>query len=170
MFETLPPDIIAAVVSEWFGTFDELVHFDESLVNYCLRENYLLALQSLKKISYEEVATFNTEKAWKHFAIWKKKRGIIIDRLKLELYSSSMDNLLIKSFSNLKYLEIDDVESNNIKFDLSLIAFGNFPKLEVLHLINLEVFFDDEMADDYESLALKELHFTTNQFQPLKKQ
>jgi len=170
MLDLLPPDVIGCIINEWIGNYHELTNLEIALSNYFHREKYLLALKSLCKITqlYEESPVFQNESKIMTFVAWKKCRNMCIDKLHLKVYSAaSMDKLLINFFPNLLQLTIDQKEA---EFDLSLLVFGSFPRLEILKLIKLEnVFFANSKISSLlccQPLELKELYLIENKFQP----
>jgi len=158
LWEILLSDIIVSIVGEWLSTFHELISLDTALISHCSREKYLAALKCVKNDSYD--ATINDNAKWKKFIIWKETRAISICRLRLKSYHPSADYiLLIKFFAKLVELTIDSYYK--AEFDLSLIIFGNFPKLKILRLANLQISFSsDTHACHCNPLELKELHIT----------
>jgi len=73
-----------------------------------------------------------------------------------------MDKFFFEYFSGLVQLTVDQKEA---EFDLSLIALGYFPHLEILHLMNLKkISFDTKLHP--QPLALKELYRYKSKFHP----
>ena len=105
----------------------------------------------------------NDESKLKNFIAWKRNREILISQLTIKFYCVSVNKFLFKYFSGLVQLIINQEEA---EFDLSSIALGCLPHLEILHMMNLKkISFDTKISLLHpQPLALKELYLYKNKF------
>ena len=166
MLDLLLPDVLTFIIREWISSFHELISLDIALTNYSQREKLLLALSSkssTKGLTYQNVPICYNESKLRNFIAWKDNREILISQLTMKFYCTSVDKFFFKYFSGLVQLTIDQKEA---EFDLSSIALGCFPHLEILHMMNLKkISFDTKISLLHpQPLALKELYLYKNKF------